>query len=198
MCTAYNIGKNKAKFPKWLKQKTREKLDRIKQAQLIRPTLEAPVILSDGECETMRWGFFREFSNAVVNAREDKLDSSMWKEALEKRRCLIPATAYYEWSGSTGHKRTHRFSSPNETWLWIAGIWEIHAKHGYCFSMITTQPTGVVQGIHTRMPAILSPGEISPYLQGTIRSFEPAAELLQVTDSANPLRKGQPEQIELF
>lgn len=168
--------------------------------RLVRPTLPAPVVDGEGELVEMRWGFSRPFSHAVVNAREDKLGGGMWKAAMGARRCLIPAAAYYEWSGPKGEKRTHRFTSPAGGWLWIAGIWEEHAELGKCFSMITTEPTGLVCGVHDRMPAVLSPEETGVFLEGGMERFRPAAGLLKVEDAINPLTGKMPggEQGELF
>lgn len=198
MCTAYHVGKRKDRFPQRLDAEARSRLKSIGGSKLMRPTLEGPVILAEGSLTTMRWGFSRNFSNAVVNSREDKLDSPMWKEAFENRRCLIPASEYFEWSGPAGSKRTHSFKSPENQWLWIAGIWEEHGKFGPCYSMITTSPTGVVHGIHDRMPAVLSEDQVEPFLDGEIHQFAPPACLLAASDCANPLRQGRPEQIDLF
>lgn len=200
MCTAYELGKKGESFPVRVNAEAATELLSIQTQRLMRPTLEAPVIKADGQLELMRWGFRRRFSNAVVNAREDKLDGGMWKKAIDTRRCLIPALAYYEWSGPKGMKRTHRFTSPEGDWLWIAGIWEEDGELGRCFSMITTEPTGIVQGVHDRMPAVLSRDEIGRFLDGEMRKFHPREDLLQVQDAINPLTGKKPllVQEELF
>lgn len=160
MCTAYELGKRGGSFPARVGAKAVRELLSIERTKLLRPTLEAPVILPDGSLEPMRWGFARKFSHAVVNSREDKLDGGMWSDAMANRRCLIPVAAYYEWSGPRGEKRTHRFTATDESWLWVAGIWEENAELGRCFSMITTEPRGVVRGVHDRMPAVPFGGRI--------------------------------------
>lgn len=200
MCTAYEFAKKSGRFPKRLKDTGLSELRVVKGSRLLRPTLMAPVVDGEGELVEMRWGFRREFSNAVVNSREDKLEGGMWKAAIEERRCLIPVSAYYEWSGQKGMKRTHRFESPEGEWLWIAGIWEEDKELGRCFSMITTQPRGVVVGVHDRMPAVLSDEETEVFLDGGMREFRPAVELLRVRDSVNPLmgKAPPPVQGELF
>lgn len=200
MCTAYRIEKSKvAKMPRGVFKEVAAKLASA-AGKLLRPTLSAPVIAMGGELEEMRWGFRRNFSNAVVNAREDKLEGGMWREAMEKRRCLIPVTGYYEWSGPQGNKRTHLFRHADGDWLWIAGIWEEDAELGRCFSMITTSPTGVVRGVHDRMPAVLSPEETQLFLAGEMKAFRPGAGMLTVEDAVNPLtgRKPGAVQGELF
>jgi len=200
MCTAFEIGKRKMKvLPCGVSKAAAEKLE-VTEGQLMRPTLSAPVIAMDGELEKMRWGFRRKFNKAVVNAREDKLGGGMWRESMEKRRRLIPATGYYEWSGPTGNKRTHLFRHAEGDWLWIAGIWEEDAELGRCCSMITTSPTGVVRGVHDRMPAVLSPEQTGVFLEGRMKTFSPAAGWLAVRDAVNPLtgRKPGAVQGELF
>lgn len=200
MCTAYEFGKRSGGYPERLTQAAVEELQGLAELELVRPTLVAPVIDADGQLKVMRWGFSRSFSHAVVNAREDKLQGTMWRDAMAERRCLIPAAAYYEWSGPKGAKRTHRFTHVEGEWLWIAGLWEMHADLGACFSMITTEPTGVVVGVHDRMPAVLLPGETECFLDGGMDRFRPSAHLLNVAEAPNPLARNphQPAQGELF
>jgi len=201
MCTAYELGKRGGSFPDRVNAEAIGILSEILETRLIRPTLPAPVITAEGELETMRWGFHRPFSHAIVNSREDKLESVVWKKAMAEHRCLIPAAAYYEWSGPKGNKRTHRFTQVAGEWLWIAGIWEENAELGRCFSMITTQANSRVVGIHDRMPAVLRTQEIGSFLDGGLATFKPEAESLRVGDAPNPLRKKKkepPAQGELF
>lgn len=201
MCTAYELGKRGGSFPDRVNAEAIGILSEILETRLIRPTLPAPVITAEGELETMRWGFHRPFSHAIVNSREDKLESVVWKKAMAEHRCLIPAAAYYEWSGPKGNKRTHRFTQVAGEWLWIAGIWEENAELGRCFSMITTQANSPVVGIHDRMPAVLRTQEIGSFLDGGLATFKPEAESLRVGDAPNPLRKKKkepPAQGELF
>lgn len=200
MCTAYEIGKRGGTFPDRVGEGAVKELMGITKTKLLRPTLCAPIVLGDGCLEVMRWGFCRPFSNAVVNSREDKLGGGMWRDAMENRRCLVPASCYYEWSGPTGQKRTHRFESPEGEWLWIAGIWEEDKELGRCFSMITTEPKGVAVGVHDRMPAVLSLDEVEGFLNGGMREFSPKEGLLKVGDAVNPLTGKKPGAVqeELF
>lgn len=148
----------------------------------------------------MRWGFERPGLGVVNNSRSDKLSGPMWRDAYQNRRCLIPAAAFYEWSGPKGRKRTHRFDAPDEGWLWIAGLWEECPRLGACFSMITTDANSLMAPIHDRMPAVLAPAELMPYLQGLVARFAPPSEALRVMDAPNPLVKHKPESVqgELF
>ena len=176
-------------------------------AAIIRPTLPAPVILPDGELETMRWGFRRAFApkqkggkpvmRTIVNSREDKLDGRMWKAAFAGCRCVIPAAAFFEWVVRGGRNVPLRFARPGDGWLWIAGIWEETRRDGRCFSMITTAPSAMIEPVHDRMPAILADGQIGPFLAGELHEFGPSPVPLEFSEAANFLKK-QPDQGELF
>ena len=200
MCNAYELGKRGGSFSSKIKATTIRELLSIDAFRLIRRTDKAPVITSEGELVTMRWGFDRKGLGPINNSRADKLDSPMWKESFEQRRCLIPVAAFYEWSGPKGRKRTHRFSAPDDSWLIMAGIWENSESLGPCFSMITTAANATMQPIHHRMPAILNHDEIDAFLAGELHSFAPPPEAIKVTDAPNPLIKKKPPsaQGELF
>jgi putative SOS response-associated peptidase YedK len=200
MCNAYELGKRGGSFPSKVKAASVRELLSIAAFRLIRRTDKAPVITSEGELTSMRWGFERKGLGSINNSRSDKLESPMWKDAFEQRRCLIPVAAYYEWSGPKGQKHTHRFTSPEDGWLFMAGIWEESETLGPCFSMITTAANSRVEAIHHRMPAILRHDEVDAYFAGDIRSYSPPPEIIQVADAPNPLVKKKPPsaQGELF
>lgn len=205
MCTAYELGKRGGSFPSRVKARAMEQLLGVRSPRLIRPTREAPVILPDGELHPMTWGFRRMFhgtngrklARTIVNSREDKLDSPMWRDAFERRRCLIPVSAFFEWGRIDGRPAPLRFESTDDQWLWIAGIWEEDAERGPCFSMITTEPSALVAPVHDRMPAVLPDEWIDPFLSGEMREFGPSPVSLKFGRTENFLRSG-PSQGELF
>lgn len=206
MCTAYEIGPDasRGEFPA-----VADFLAALAElpARLVRPTLEAPVMMPDGSLETMSWGFRRQFApkvkgrpplrRTIVNSREDKLGGPVWREAFQERRCLIPATAFYEWIERDSHNLPLRFRDPGGGPLWIAGIWEEHAEHGRCYSMITTEPNVAIAPVHDRMPAVLPESKILPYLRHELQEFGPSPVPLVFHEAANFL-KSPPAQGELF
>lgn len=215
MCTAYEIGKQRGSTPGYLDPKAVAELLEIAEIRIIRPTIPAPVIMPDGSLRTMHWGFRRSFApktkggkptlRTIVNSREDKLDGRTWKKAFVERRCLIPATSFYEWVESGGKNVPLRFVRPGGEWIWIAGIWEENEERGGCFSMITTEPNDVLAPVHDRMPAVLADSQISPYLQGELHAFGPSSVPLEYTEAENFLKKKTakkqsppPAQEELF
>ena len=213
MCTAYELGKQRGSTPGYLNPIAVAELLLIEESRLIRPTIPAPVIKADGTLATMSWGFRRAFApkvkgnkptwRTIVNSREDKLDGRTWREAFALRRCLIPASSFYEWVEIGGRNVPLRFQRAGNEWIWIAGIWE-EGEQGECFSMITTEPNDVLAPVHDRMPAVLSDEQIVPFLQGESQAFGPSAVALQYEEATNFLKPGKspsqppPDQGELF
>jgi putative SOS response-associated peptidase YedK len=174
MCNLYDIGPAPARQAKGWERRTIEAMRELPKAFGIRRTDRGLVVRrnpANGEMEpsVMRWGFRREFSDCINNARVDKLDSGTWSGAWRARRCLIPAAAFYEWSGGEkGAKQTYALRAPVEgldtEWLWIAGIWEENTDLGLCYSMLTTDARGAIATIHDRMPVALPASRIESYL----------------------------------
>ncbi len=199
VCTAYEIGKNGKRLPARVKIPVVEKLRALRETKIIRPTLSAPVILPDGDMREMNWGFRRKFrgvkgpvSRTIVNSREDKLDTAIWREAFRERRCLIPAIAFYEWVEVSGGKTMPlRFTAEDDGWLMIAGIWE-QGENGPCFSMLTTEPSACVREVHDRMPAVMTDAQIDPFLDGELHEFGPSTVPLRHAGAANFLKTHEP------
>ena len=171
---------------------------------LVRKSDPSVVMRADDRVEIMRWGFHREFNPAINNARSDKLEGGMWKEAFHERRCVIPMTLFYEWGpGTGGGKQAHQFRDPDDDYLWAAGIWEGHLELGPCYTMVTTAASSLMSPIHDRMPALLRPEEMQEFLSSTgYWDFQPFATPLAEATCASPLAsrggESQGSQPELF
>lgn len=174
MCNLYDIGPAPTRQAKGWERRTIEAMGDLPKIFGIRRTdrgLVARKNPASGEIEpsVMRWGFQREFSDCINNARVDKLDSATWSAAWRERRCLIPVAAFYEWSGGgKGAKQTYALRAPrpgeDAEWLWIAGIWEDSSELGPCYAMLTTDARGAIATIHDRMPVVLTTDQIEPFL----------------------------------
>lgn len=166
-----------------------KELEAFVERRLIRRTDAAPVVRSDGEVEMMSWGFRRKNIGVVNNSRVDNLESSMWRESYQTRRCLIPVAGYFEWKGPEGKKQSYRFESPDGELLWMAGIWEEQPEFGRCFSMLTMMANRLVLPIHHRMPVVLSAEDSARYLSGEEVLQEVAEGVLTIRECENPLLK---------
>jgi putative SOS response-associated peptidase YedK len=135
----------------------------------VAPTQDAPVVrLRDGvrTIEMMRWGlvpFWGGRSGAkpplMINARLESIESkSVFKDALERRRCLIPADGFFEWKKDGKHKTPMWIHPEDRRYIAFAGLWakaKTDAGELHSYTIITGPPNPLVSPIHDRMPVIL-------------------------------------------
>lgn len=119
------------------------------------------------------WAKDTDIGYKMINARsETSFKKPVFREAFKKRRCLIPADGFYEWfKGKKGQKQPVFVTLPDKSPFAFAGLWEIwhdkKKKNGIYRSctIITRDSTGVLKGIHNRMPVILSPDSYGAWLE---------------------------------
>lgn len=131
------------------------------------PTQRMPVIANDSP-DTMkffRWGLIpswaKELSigNRLINARAETLaEKPSFKHAFLNRRCLVPATGFFEWKRGTEKIPYHIRLKSGEPFC-FAGLWDKWtAGDGeivHSFTIVTTSPNPLMEQIHDRMPVIL-------------------------------------------
>ena len=190
MCNTYVIRPKRG--AQGLAQRVNEATARL-ASELVRKSDPGVVMRADGRVKIMRWGFHRDFNPVINNARSDKLEGGMWKEAFHERRCVIPMSLFYEWGpGLAGSKQAHEFRDPEDGYLWVAGIWEENPDLGPCYSMVTTAASPLMSPIHSRMPALLRPEEMQEYLAGNGRwDFNPFEGALVITPCDSPLARAR-------
>ena len=158
----------------------------------IRPGERAPVVIA-GKSKPlimpMTWGI-QGNGNLIINARKETLwEKPTFRNLIQHRRCLLPASCFYEWDSSK-HKAT--LCSKDGTMLFLAGVYQADPDGGR-FVIITAPADEIVKPIHDRMPVRIPESLISAWLSDA----ESAKELL---DSATvPLRREQAvEQMSLW
>ena len=135
----------------------------------MRPTNVVPVIASDRNGRRsafpMKWGFRIPGRSIVVNARtETAAERPAFRESWRKRRCIIPASWYYEWEhlvSSNGRKKTgdkFMIQPEGSCVTWLAGLYRIEDELPV-FTVLTREPTEELRRIHDRMPLIM-PGDM--------------------------------------
>ena len=146
----------------------------------IYPGYPGLVVASDKEGEhkvgIMSWGFplVMKGKNGqplkpkpVNNARTDKLDSFFWRSSFERRRCLIPLTAWAEAQGPKGAKTRTWLSLPDVDTFAAAGVWRKSDEFGTCYSMVMTTSAGsAAESVHARMPVLLAPEDYGLWMSG--------------------------------
>src|SRR5215831_17792982 len=163
----------------------------------IAPTDQIPIVRidpRDGERElTMaRWGlipFWMKEKPRVphINARAETVHKlPLFREAFLKRRCLIPATGFYEWQERDDGKQPYRFRRKDLEPFAFAGIWEFNRLLGedsLLAAIIVGEPNPLVSGVHDRMPVMLLPADYDVWL-GPTSSPEEALGLLRPYDES--------------
>ena len=115
----------------------------------------------------VRWGFVPSWAKEVApgkpltNARSETiLEKSSFKNAIRRRRCLIPADGFYEWSGVEGRKQAHHVMRSDGRPFAFAGIWEHwlgpDGSEIETAAIVTTEASGDLARIHHRMPVIVA------------------------------------------
>jgi putative SOS response-associated peptidase YedK len=118
-----------------------------------------------------------------INARAETLaESPLFRGALATGRCLIPATAFFEWTARPGRKGkipVHVRLKDGEVFA-FAGLW-LPGKAGSppTAAIVTTRPNELLGSIHTRMPAILQPDEEQLWLDPEVTVAEAVLPLLK-------------------
>jgi putative SOS response-associated peptidase YedK len=108
------------------------------------------------------------------NAKSETVDTQgLFKEAFRRNRCLIPATAFYDWKEVGKDKIPYGFSVKGEQVFCIAGIWDrwTNTKTGLeegTFAIMTCEPNALVEPIHDRMPVILHHEHYEPWLRSEV------------------------------
>lgn len=134
------------------------------------PSNDIPVIHRGREVERtihlMKWGFAPSFMNKLlINARSETIaEKRLFREAFIRRRCLVPASGYYEWENVLGDdekitKVKRSIKVPERKIISMAGIYDrFEDKNGNPFwavSILTKASNDQVKGVHDRMPVIL-------------------------------------------
>lgn len=128
------------------------------------------------EFALMRWGLVPYWAKdpkvgyTTINARaEDVENKPLYRDAVKKRRCLIPADAFYEWQKLGGKaKKPFAFGLKSDEPYAFAGLWERwKPKDGEpleTFTILTTDPNELAEAVHDRMPVILEPKDYARWM----------------------------------
>ena len=171
----------------------------------IAPTQPVPIIRDhQGEREVtlVSWGlvpgWVKELRQArrPINARsETAADSGMFRAAMKYRRCLVPASGFYEWKklgeakpgprGGKGKvtKQPYYICMADDEPFAMAGLWEHwqdeHGNELETCTVLTTTPNEMMRDIHDRMPVILHPEHHDRWLDAKQQDVDKVADLLR-------------------
>ena len=174
--------------------------DRIRKRFNIAPTQEAPVVRVDEagrrEVAMLRWGLVPSWAkdisigNRMINARSETAAAKpSFRNAFESRRCVVPASGFFEWKGEPGHKQPFAITAADQPLFALAGLWESwhdraspEAPVVETFTILTTDANATVAAIHDRMPVILPADRVQDWL-----TAPPATAQALLTPYAGPV-----------
>ncbi len=140
------------------------RLEQVKAGEIF-PTDVVPVLLPERELvipRLMIWGFpnFRN-KGVIINARsETAREKKLFGASLERRRCAIPSTGFYEWDKQ---KKKYLFNMPDTGMLYMAGFYDQFNGEDR-FVILTTSANRSMAAIHERMPVILPKTRINDWI----------------------------------
>lgn len=156
----------------------------------IAPTQPIAAILKtadrpDRHFQLLRWGLIPSWAkdpgigNRLINARAESVAAKpSFRSAFKRRRCLIPASGFYEWRKQNRGKQPHFVRLRNQPLFAFAGLWETWQDIPTA-TIITTAANPDLQPIHDRMPVILQPQDYDTWLDPDLQNPEQLQSLLQ-------------------
>ena len=141
----------------------------------VAPSQDAPVVRRHPETGArhlglLKWGLLPHWTKdpatarRPVNARAETVATSgMFRQAFAKRRCLVPADAWYEWKTEPGGKLPYAIARGDDRPLAFAGLWESFVwpsgEVSRTYAIVTTNAGAEIAAIHERMPVVLDPAD---------------------------------------
>lgn len=145
------------------------------------------VVETDGERAVgeFQWGLITSWAkdeaigNNLINARAETLtEKPSFRNAYRSRRCIIPASGFYEWAKKgAGAKQPFYFYLRDKEIFGFAGLWEewTDKQTGEILetcTIITTEANAVLEPVHDRMPVILKPENYDQWLDAKEKNVE--------------------------
>ena len=134
------------------------------------------------------WAKNAKTSSHLINARAETLaEKPSFRRAFKKRRCLIPATGFFEWRQTESGKQPFHIYKSDRSLFAFAGLWEHWENNGstvYSCTIITTSANNFMQAIHKRMPVIIPATAYHTWLNRQVKELELEA-LLAASDYQN-------------
>jgi putative SOS response-associated peptidase YedK len=143
------------------------------------------------ELVRVRWGLVPFFWKkplkdlpATFNARAETVaEKPMFRNAFQKRRCIIPASGFYEWTGGKSDRQPHLFTAADGSpVLAFAGLWDqwrdATGETLLSATIIVSGASEWMTAYHDRMPVLLRPDNFDAWLSGTLgaEALKPAPE----------------------
>jgi putative SOS response-associated peptidase YedK len=163
----------------------------------IAPTQPIPVVIIENgvrHFRLMRWGLLpawvkdvRKFT-LLINARAETVNEKpAFKNAMKRRRCLIPADGYYEWQASETRKRPHFIHRRDGGLIGLAGLAETwigpNGEELDTVAIVTAPASADLAVLHPRVPVTIAPADFERWLDCNACDAETAMMLLTAPEA---------------
>lgn len=169
MCGRFALGDTDAIYSRFRVEVSDEIRKQIKPRYNIAPSQFVPIVYNKEEERTldlMKWGLVPfwakdpKIGNRMINARSESAPvKPSFREPFKSKRCLVPATGFYEWQKTNGSKTPHFIHLRNKEIFSFAGLYDVwkdpEGKPMKTFTILTTVPNNLLKNIHDRMPVVL-------------------------------------------
>ena len=197
MCGRYTLGTTENLFDRFQIESDDSELQ---VRYNVAPSQVMPVVTLEEKrrLEFMKWGLVPSWSKdpkkALINARIEGITTKpSFRKPIRERRCLIPATGFYEWKKEPGGKTPYHIRRKDAQLFAFAGLYDFwKAPDGEeikTFAIVTTAANDLLTQVHNRMPVILSPEQDRLWLE------TPPGEIAMFLGSLQPLSA---EELEMY
>lgn len=189
----------------------------------VAPSQDVMIVRSGGaarEVALVRWGLVPSWtadpkqSMAPINARCETADAKpTFRDAIRKRRCIVPAEGFYEWKRDGVRKQAYFIRRIDREPIYMAGVWESwrspdDGREFESTAILTTSANELLRDLHDRMPVILHPSGVDLWLDESVTNPTslmplytpfPADELVvePVSDRVNSVKHDDPKCMEV-
>lgn len=170
------------------------------------PGQRLPVIINENPLDLsfLRWGLVpfwakdEKIGYKMINARAETIDSKpSYRTPFKKRRCLIPSDGFYEWDKKKKGKQPFHITLRSGALFSFAGLWDTwktpEGEILQTFTIITTAPNQLLNGIHDRMPVILKQENEKAWLDQDTEKEELLSFLKPFPDGDMQMREVSPK-----
>jgi putative SOS response-associated peptidase YedK len=154
----------------------------IRNSFNIAPTASIACLKGEGDSVALsyfRWGLIPSWAkdssigNKMINARSESLaDKVSFKRLLNRYRCIILASGFYEWYKAGNDQIPHYITMKNDELMCFAGLYDNWKNENNeiitTATIITTEPNSLMAMIYNRMPVILDPDDINSWLDNKV------------------------------
>lgn len=198
MCGRFVASASPEEVRRWFR--TSNRVPNFGPSYNVAPTDSIPVVrfnpkTRERSLDLLHWGLIPHFAKdrsgayKMINARAESIDTKpSFRDAFERRRCIVPAEGFYEWKKTGAGTQPYLIRMKGGELFGFAGLWENwkdeRGEWLRSATIITTTPNELCAPIHDRMPVILDPADYARWLGEEEAGLEELKALLRPAPAA--------------